>query len=133
MTSPLKPIKVDIYFQVKSINEINLNEEYMDVSVVITMEWTDKNLKWETGKVSTEKKYTPTQYTPTQYTYGSKQLHKKNGDDFKVININSIRADKSQVWVPEIEILNRVNDFSSKDEKKRQLKINSDGKVRYTR
>ena len=128
MTSPLKPIKVDIYFQVKSINEINLNEEYMDVSVVITMEWTDKNLKWETGKVSTEKKY-----TPTQYTYGSKQLHKKNGDDFKVININSIRADKSQVWVPEIEILNRVNDFSSKDEKKRQLKINSDGKVRYTR
>ena len=49
------------------------------------------------------------------------------------ININSIRADKDQVWIPEIEILNRVNDFSPVDEKKRQLKVESNGKVRYSR
>ena len=49
------------------------------------------------------------------------------------VNINSIRADKSQVWIPEIEILNRVNDFSPIDEKQRQLKILSSGKVKYTR
>lgn len=35
----------------KAINEINLNEEYMDASVVITMEWHDKNLEWKTGKI----------------------------------------------------------------------------------
>ena len=53
--------------------------------------------------------------------------------DEKVVNINSIRADKKQVWIPEIEIINRVNDFSPVDEKQRQLKINSNGEVRYTR
>ena len=35
----------------KSINEINLNEEYMDASVVITMNWNDKQLAWKTGKL----------------------------------------------------------------------------------
>ena len=49
------------------------------------------------------------------------------------ININSIRADKDQVWTPEIEILNRANDFSPVDEKKRQLEVESNGKVRYSR
>ena len=38
--------------QIKSINEINLNEEYMDASIVITMEWIDKQLSWQTGEIS---------------------------------------------------------------------------------
>ena len=49
------------------------------------------------------------------------------------MNINSIRADKDQVWVPEIEILNRVHDFSPIDEKQRKLKIDKSGRVFYTR
>ena len=56
------PVEVDVYLQVryfkkfvlnwsqpsqvKAINEINLNEEYMDASIVITMEWIDKQLNW---------------------------------------------------------------------------------------
>ena len=40
------------HFQIKSINEINLNEEYMDVSIVLTEEWTDKQLTWVTGKTA---------------------------------------------------------------------------------
>ena len=46
---------------------------------------------------------------------------------------NSIRADRSQVWVPEVEVLNRVEDLSTKDEKNRQLKIESNGRVKYSR
>ena len=49
------------------------------------------------------------------------------------VNINSIRAEKSQVWIPEIEILNRADDFSHGDEKERPVKITSNGNVRYTR
>ena len=46
---------------------------------------------------------------------------------------NSIRADRSQVWVPEVEVLNRVKDLSTKDEKNRQVRIESSGQVRYSR
>ena len=60
-------------------------------------------------------------------------LSKNESTNEESININSIRADKDQVWIPEIEILNRVNDFSPVDEKKRQLKVESNGKIRYSR
>ena len=45
------PVELNIVLQVKAINEINLNEEYMDASVVITMNWNDKQLAWKTGKL----------------------------------------------------------------------------------
>ena len=47
--------------------------------------------------------------------------------------MNSIRADQNQVWIPAVEVLNRIRDFSPGDEKKRQLKIDSGGNVRYVR
>ena len=78
----------------------------MDASIIITMEWMDRGLSWETEQVSKAK---------------------------EAVNINSIRADKSQVWIPEIDILNRVNDFPHGDEKLNQLKIESNGKVIYSR
>ena len=135
----------------------------MDASVVITMEWKDKNLFWETGKItiptrepSTQTTVTPsstqsvmsptptavsttttTATTTTTSTKAESQAKNKKDETDEIttsqVNINSIRADKSQVWIPEIEILNRVNDFSPIDEKQRQLKIVSSGKVRYTR
>ena len=105
-----KPVEIDVYVQVKAINDINLNEEYMDASIIITMEWYDPQLSWKTGKSSTS-----------------------SGDGMNYTTISSIRADKNQVWVPEIEVLNRVNDFSPTDEKQRQLKIESSGKVVYSR
>ena len=175
------PIEVDLNLQVKAINEINLNEEYMDASVVITMEWRDKNLAWKTGKIDlpdgtvnrrtarqnepettavpvdssepvdssvpvdssapevdssapvfvTTTASRPTTTSSTNSTTNSKADEAKRTST--QVNINSIRAEKSQVWIPEIEILNRVNDFSPIDEKQRQLKIVSSGKVRYTR
>ena len=142
----------------KAINEINLNEEYMDASVVITMEWHDKNLEWKTGKIELlNKQQNKTDEVVTSNDDKNQDGNKteSNGDskgwrffsalntylarkilterDTLQVNINSIRADKSQVWIPEIEILNRVNDFSPIDEKQRQLKILSSGKVKYTR
>ena len=90
----------------------------MDASIIITMEWMDRGLSWETEQAS--KTGTP--------QYGSRERKAK-----EAVNINSIRADKSQVWIPEIDILNRVNDFPHGDEKLNQLKIESNGKVIYSR
>ena len=90
----------------------------MDASIIITMEWMDRGLSWETKQAS--KTGTP--------QYGSRERKAK-----EAVNINSIRADKSQVWIPEIDILNRVNDFPHGDEKLNQLKIESNGKVIYSR
>ena len=47
--------------------------------------------------------------------------------------MNSIRADQGKVWIPAVEVLNRIRDCSPGDEKKRQLKIDSSGNVRYVR
>ena len=84
----------------------------MDAALVITTEWLDRNLAWKTGKTE---------------TVNEGKVRTNN------VKINSIRADKSQVWVPEIEVLNRVNDFSHRDEKQRQVEIKSNGRVRHTR
>lgn len=40
------PVAVDTVFQIQSINDINLNGEYMDATVAISMVWTDERLKW---------------------------------------------------------------------------------------
>ena len=45
------PIQVDTRFQLQTVHEINLNEQYMDASVVITMYWGDSNLQWETSSI----------------------------------------------------------------------------------
>ena len=47
--------------------------------------------------------------------------------------IRSIRVDREKIWVPEIEIINRVYDFSPVDEIKRKLRIDSEGKVTFNR
>ena len=75
----------------------------MDASIVVDLEWVDKHLRFDEW-LKTSDGYT-----------------------------NSIRADRSQVWVPEVEVLNRVEDLSTKDEKNRQLKIESNGRVKYSR
>ena len=47
--------------------------------------------------------------------------------------IRKIRADRSQVWIPDVEIVNRIHDFSPSDEKPSKLQIEIDGRVTYTR
>ena len=53
--------------------------------------------------------------------------------DERFENIDSIRADRNQVWIPEIEVINRVDDLSTNDDKNRKLEIKSNGEVRYNR
>ena len=129
-----------------------MNAEYIDASLIITAEWIDKNLVWETGRIKvvqppkTESYVTTTTPTTTTMTTtttaannennGTETKKKKPGvheDQTNQVNINSIRAEKSQVWIPEIEILNRADDFPHGDEKERPVKITSNGNVRYTR
>ena len=114
-----------------------MNEEYIDASLIVTVEWIDKNLAWETGRITIDQASNSdkTSSEVTSDSKGNSTETKKKPDEVETnqVNINSIRAEKNQVWIPEIEILNRVNDFSHIDEKNRPVKITSNGKVRYTR
>ena len=76
---------------------------------------------------------TTTTTTNSQNNETETKKKKQNVDETNQVNINSIRAEKSQVWIPDIEILNRADDFSHYDERERPVKITSSGNVRYTR
>ena len=45
----------------------------------------------------------------------------------------SIRADQNQVWIPDVEVLNRLHDFSPFDEKASRVHVYYDGRVVNTR
>ena len=47
--------------------------------------------------------------------------------------VTTIRLDKDKIWIPEIEIVNRVYDFSPRDELKRKLRVDFTGEVTYDR
>ena len=82
------PINIDVYLQLKAINEVNLNEEYLDATVFMTFEWTDPKLTWKVKeKQSLKGKY------PGPF------LEPKDFDVIEVDNINSIRVDKNEVRI----------------------------------
>ena len=78
----------------------NSSGEYIDATIALIMQWTDKRLRWR----------------PADHGY-----------------IRKIRAEKSQLWVPDIEVVNRIHDFSPQDEKSSRLQVEIDGRVTYTR
>lgn len=79
-----RPVVVDTLLQIQSINEINLNGEFMDATIALSMKWNDARLQWDPNN------------------YG---------------NVNKIRVPKSDVWIPDLNVINRIHDFSSVDEK----------------
>ena len=82
------PVNIDVYLQLKAVNEVNLHEEYLDATVFLTFEWTDPKLTW---KVS-EKTKIASKLLPRQPP-GSDEV-------IEVDNINSIRVDKDEVsWI----------------------------------
>ena len=79
-----RPVLVDTLLQIQSINKINLNGEFMDVTIALSMKWNDARLQWD------------------PYSYD---------------NVKKIRARKSDVWIPDLNVINRIHDFSPVDEK----------------
>ena len=47
--------------------------------------------------------------------------------------IRKIRAEKSQVWIPDVKVVNRLHDFSPFDEKASRVHVYYDGRVVNTR
>ena len=41
------PIEVNTVFQLLSINDVNLNQEYLDATIAISMQWIDGRLQWD--------------------------------------------------------------------------------------
>ena len=74
------PVNIDVYLQLKAINEVNLHEEFLDATVFLTFEWTDPKLTWQVkGKAKLR----------SQGTESNRIM--------EVENINSIRVDKNEV------------------------------------
>ena len=45
-----QPVLVDTIVQIQSINDVNLNREYMDATIAISMKWEDSRLQWDSSK-----------------------------------------------------------------------------------
>ena len=74
------PVNIDVYLQLKAINEVNLHEEFLDATVFLTFEWTDPKLTWQVKEKT------------SGASTGSNHI-------IEVDNINSIRVDKNEVGV----------------------------------
>ena len=94
------PIEVDTLVQIQTINEVSLSGEYLDATVAVVMQWTDKRLRWRPDE---------------------------HGE------IRKIRAEKKQMWIPDVEVVNRIHDFAPGDEKPSKLQVEADGRVTYSR
>ena len=42
-----QPVMIDTIVQIQSINDVNLNGEYMDATIAISMKWKDSRLRWD--------------------------------------------------------------------------------------
>ena len=82
------PVNIDVYLQLKAVNEVNLHEEYLDATVFLTFEWTDPKLTWKV-KEKTKNLKIASKLLPRQPP-GSDEV-------IEVDNINSIRVDKDEV------------------------------------
>ena len=74
------PVNIDVYLQLKAINEVNLHEEFLDATVFLTFEWTDPKLTWQVKEKT------------SGASTGSNHI-------IEVDNINSIRVDKNEVGI----------------------------------
>ena len=128
------PIEIQVRLQLKSVNAIDLDEEFLDATVFMTFEWIDPNLAWDVRERSLNKNsgmvIDGLNGVNATHSYTAKdQNHEKPQTE----TITSIRVDGQKIWIPEIEIINRVFDFSPRDEIKRKLRVDFRGKVTYNR
>ena len=42
-----KPVKIEALLQIQAINDINLNGQYMDATISLSLAWTDPRLQWD--------------------------------------------------------------------------------------
>ena len=85
-----EPIEVDVSLQFQAINEINLNEEFFDATVVLRMSWKDETLEWKTdtrNKTATEN---------LNAVLNNGKLESTSRSD-KTPTINSIRVTEDEV------------------------------------
>ena len=100
----------------------------------MTFEWVDPNLAWDVRERSLKSKtdLVVDGLSVTNST-GNSTTNQLNSQQPETKTITSIRVDGEKIWIPEIEIINRVYDFSPRDEIKRKLRVDFRGKVTYNR
>ena len=92
-----EPVEVDVSLQFQAINEINLNEEFFDATVVLRMSWKDETLEWKTdtrNKTATEN---------LTAVLNNAELESTSRSD-KTPTINSIRVTEDEVR----HVLNKI-------------------------
>ena len=105
----------------------------------MTFEWIDPNLAWTVKERQLNTKNAPSQENESKgnlfrlYRFEVLFVATGSSEIPETDTIRSIRVDREKVWVPEIEVINRVYDFSPVDEIKRKLRIESEGKITFNR
>ena len=133
--------------QTKAINDIDLDEEFLDLTVFLSFTWKDKNLKWTVldhlDSVAPDRNlfYLNMARTQPPNKKGlslTKSIHvlkfvvvEKN--NIQSQSLTSITVKNEEIWIPQIEIMNRLNEFSPIDEVKRSVKVDFRGKVFFDR
>ena len=44
------PVEVDTILQLVAVNDLNLNQEYLDATIAVSMQWYDPRLMWDKDK-----------------------------------------------------------------------------------
>ena len=89
----------------------------MDATISLSLKWKDTRLQWK-AQVS---------YYTIGYQITVSYYIKDNS------NIQNIKVDTDNIWRPDLEVVNRVYDYSHIDEKKQKAMIFSTGMVKWTR
>ena len=42
----MHPLEIDVWVEIHTINEVNLNKEYLDATIYLDMIWKDRRLEW---------------------------------------------------------------------------------------
>ena len=106
-------------FKLQNINDIDIHGENMDSTINIHMSWRDSRLTWD-----------PTLYGDIRYIAQLPILSTfipNSESEFQSEIFRSIHLHPELIWHPIFSIVNRLNEFSSFDERLNQAEIDFEG------
>ena len=99
------PVEVDVMVQILTINDVNLNDETVDLNIALSMMWTDYRLAWNIEDFNGIKSIEVDPRPSFRGFQTSLYISEPRLGHFLTF---LAKTRKSLVWVPDLEIVNRV-------------------------
>ena len=99
------PVEVDVMVQILTINDVNLNDETVDLNIALSMMWTDYRLAWNIEDFNGIKSIEVDPRPSLRHFWTSSYISEPRLGHFPTF---CLKTRKSLVWVPDLEIVNRV-------------------------